>query len=151
VDGAAAALYRQDPRLARDYLTRHTVEAGDRVTARWRDLSKFLLYKFLDGNVKDEHGEVKHPEYPAAWYAAIVAQAGERLRVRKVPAEIEDEKVAKEKVTKTAQSVLALLGARGLAVDEATRAKILATDDAKTLEGWLVRAATAASASEVIE
>ena len=151
VDAAAAALFRQSPRLAKDYVTRYSIEAGDSVTARWRDLSKALLYKYLDGNVKDEHGEVTHPKYPEDWYRAIVADAGERVKARKLVGDLEEERVEKEKVRKTAEALSALLQARGIVLDDETQKKIAATDDLKTLEGWLVRAATASGPGDVFE
>ena len=58
LDLAASDLYKRSPRLARDYLTEYTVAAGDMVVERWRELHKQLLYKYLDGNVRDEHGKI---------------------------------------------------------------------------------------------
>jgi predicted transposase/invertase (TIGR01784 family) len=49
-----------------------------------------------------------------------------------------------------AGAVLAVLAARGIAVDEATRASIEACTDPGRLDRWLARALTAASASEVV-
>jgi hypothetical protein len=151
VDSAALALYGQSPALARDYLTRYTSETGDAVVARWRELGKFLLYKYLDGNVKNEHGDVTHPKYPEAWYRTIAAATGDRLKTRKLVPEEAAEREEKEKVARTAEGVLSLMSARGLAVDDAARKRILETDDRKQVEAWLVRAATAGSAAEVLE
>ncbi len=151
VDRAAAALYEQAPRLARDYLTRYTAEAGAEVVARWKELSKFLLYKYLDGNVKDARGRVTHPEQDEAWRRMVASATGERLKTAKLPAEIEAERAEKEKAAHVAQAVLAVLRARSLEVDEATRGKILAADDRRQLESWLVKAATAPSAAAVVE
>ena len=49
-----------------------------------------------------------------------------------------------------ASSVLMVLVGRGLVVDEMTRQRILRCQDQVKLQGWLVRAATATSAAEVI-
>ena len=76
VDGAAADLFKRSPGLARDYLTRYSVERGERVTARWRKLGEQLLLKYLDGNVRDAQGKVQHPTYPEPWYRALVAAEG---------------------------------------------------------------------------
>ncbi|MBN2370508.1 MAG: C69 family dipeptidase [Vicinamibacteria bacterium] len=81
VEEAARTLYRQAPELARDYLTRHCIEAGDDVTARWRRLGEDLLVKYMDGNVKDAKGEPTHPPYPDAWYRRIVQEHGDVLLV----------------------------------------------------------------------
>jgi dipeptidase len=87
VEEKALALYRQAPELARDYLTSYSVEAGDRVTARWRKLGEQLLVKYMDGNVKDEFGRPKHPRYPDEWYRRIARERGEQLRVVPMPGE----------------------------------------------------------------
>jgi predicted transposase/invertase (TIGR01784 family) len=49
-----------------------------------------------------------------------------------------------------ASAVFTVLAARGIAVSEDVRARIEACDDAATLDRWIARAATAASAEEVI-
>ncbi len=81
IDRAAVALYKQSPELARDYLTRYSVKQGQRVVERWKKLLTFLLWKYLDGNVKDEHGKVTHPGYPMEWYREIVKSTGDKFRV----------------------------------------------------------------------
>jgi hypothetical protein len=47
-------------------------------------------------------------------------------------------------------ALLAVLDARGLACPEELRAAVDGCDDLATLQGWLTRAATAASAREAI-
>lgn len=151
VDSAAAALHAQSPRLAKDYLTRYSVAAGEEVVSRWRELSKHLLYKFLDGNVKDEHGKVTHPGYSENWYRMVAEATGERLRTHKTPAEEALEREKKEKAKAIGDAVLSVLTSRGVAVDDATREKIASTDDLKKLQAWLVKAATAKTAAEAVE
>jgi len=85
VDAAALALHRQSPALARDYLTRYSVDMGEMVTARWRKLGEQLLVKYLDGNVKTPQREVLHPRYPDHWYRRIVEESGDLLREPKTP------------------------------------------------------------------
>ena len=83
----ALALWEQSPQRARDYLTRYSVEQGDLVTARWKRLGDFLLWKYMDGNVKDEYGVAQHPRYPDDWYRRIVAEDDGRLEVKPLPTE----------------------------------------------------------------
>jgi dipeptidase len=151
VDSAALALHKQSPRLAREYLTKYSVNAGEEVVARWRELSKELLYKFLDGNLKDEHGKVKHPGYPEGWYKAVAAATGQKLRTTKSPVEEAAEKLQKEKMKATAESLLSLMSARGIAADAKQKTEILACDDLEKLQGWLVKCATAKTAAAVFE
>lgn len=87
VEEAAATLYRQSPELARDYLTRYSVEEGEKVVARWRKLGEFLIWKYIDGNVRDSQGKVTHPRYPDDWYRRIVKERGESIKVPEKPKE----------------------------------------------------------------
>jgi dipeptidase len=151
IDSGALALYEKSPRLAKDYLTEYTVATGDEVVERWRELGKFLLYKYLDGNVKNEHGDVKHPGYPKEWYHMVAEATGDQLRVNKLEAELKVEEEKKQKCRETAESLLTLLEARGIDVDDDARDKIMKTEKPAKLEKWLVRAATAESAEDVFE
>ena len=80
VEEAALALYKQSPRLAVDYLTRYSVDLGNSTVKRWKSVGEFLLYKYLDGNVKDEFGNVHHPGYPESWYREIAEETGDHFK-----------------------------------------------------------------------
>ncbi len=81
VEKHAETLYRQSPELARDYLTEYSCRQGDMVTARWKKLGEFLIWKYLDGNVRDAKGEVTHPAYSPDWYRRIIKEKGDFIRV----------------------------------------------------------------------
>ena len=149
IDSAALALYKQSPRLAEDYLTAYTKKTGDDVVARWRKLGEHLLYKYVDGNLKTELGEVTHPGYPKSWYEKVAAATGDQLLVGKTEAEKKGEEEAKAKADATAQSLLTFLEARGIAVDAEARDRIMKSGKTSELEKWLVRAATAKTTKEV--
>ncbi|UCH84176.1 MAG: C69 family dipeptidase [Candidatus Latescibacterota bacterium] len=151
VDSGALALYAQSPRLAKDYLTEYSNRCGAMVVARWRELDEQLLYKFLDGNVKNEHGDVEHPGYSEEWYTKIAAATGDHLKVHKLSGERKAEAKAKQKAKTMAESLLALLDARGLEVTAGERERILSTEKPKQLEKWLVRAATAETVADVLD
>jgi len=82
IDQAALALYKESPQLAVSYLTNYSVKTGEETVARWKKLGEYLIYKYLDGNVKDEHGHVTHPGYPKAWYRTIVKETGDKFKMR---------------------------------------------------------------------
>jgi dipeptidase len=151
VDSGALALYAQSPRLAKDYLTAYTLKTGEAVVERWRELGKFLLYKYLDGNMKNELGEVKHPGYPESWYQKVADATGEHLLVLQMESERKAEEAHKAEARKIGQSLLTFLEARGLTVDADARKKIEESEDAGQLKKWLVNAATAESAEEVFK
>lgn len=85
IEAQAKVLYRQDPGLARDFLTAYSCAEGDKVTARWRKLGEFLIWKYLDGNVKNTKGEAQHPPYSPEWYRRIVKEKGESIHMPKTP------------------------------------------------------------------
>jgi dipeptidase len=76
VERAALKLHADSPALARDYLTQYSMKIGDMATARWRKLGEFLLWKYIDGNVRDSQGNVTHPPYPESWYRRIAKEHG---------------------------------------------------------------------------
>lgn len=153
IEQAATIRYKQSPRLAVEYLTDYSERSGEEVVRRWRKLSEFLLVKYLDGNVRDELGNVTHPGYPESWYEKVAAAGGEHLRVNKLTAEIERETADKAKVegrrSALAAAILSVLESRKLAVTEADRTRIQACEEIPTLERWLIAASMAASAEEL--
>lgn len=87
VEEVALSLYEESPERAREYLTEYSVAQGERTTKRWMKLGEELLFKYLDGNVKDEHGKAKHPGYPEGWYRRIAEEDDGLLEVPKKPAD----------------------------------------------------------------
>ena len=82
---------------------------------------------------------------PEEWEAYERAKMAEQdARGALVVAHQEGEIAAK------ASAILAVLAARGISVSEEARARILACREASTLDRWIARAATVASAGEVI-
>jgi dipeptidase len=154
VEQAALALYKQSPRLAVDYLTNYSVACGDDVVQRWRKLSEQLLYKYLDGNVKDAHGHVTHPGYPESWYEKVAAASGEDLKVQKLVEEATREELEKEKTTTRCvalrAAILNLLKSRTMAISADQEAHIQGCEKPEQLEKALLAAATAATTAEVL-
>ena len=132
-------------------MTEYSSATGAEVVDRWRELGKFLLYKYLDGNVKNELGKVTHPGYPESWYQRVAAATGEHLQMIKLEEELEAEAKAKAEARKMGRSVLTLLEAREIEIDIETRARIEESEDLKQLREWLVDAATAESAEGLFE
>jgi len=150
VDAAAQALWEQSPRLAKDYLTEYSADAGNGVVARWNQLFDELLYKYLDGNVKDEFGKPRFRGYPEEWYRMVAEATGDRLAMRKVPAEIAREEEARAEARALAESVVKLLEIRGLALGADHTTRILEEEDQDQLRDWLLAAATAGTVDEVL-
>lgn len=53
IDKAAMALFSKASLLAEDYLTNYTQKCAQDVFKKWKKLGEFLIYKYLDGNMKD--------------------------------------------------------------------------------------------------
>jgi len=84
IETTALHLFKQSPELAREYLTEYSVKEGNDVVKKWKKLGDFLLYKYLDGNLKvftNHKVEVTHPGYPKDWYKRIVEDTGDHLKV----------------------------------------------------------------------
>ncbi len=90
VEEAALTLYEKSPRLAIDYLTQYSVDLGNSTVERWKHVGEFLLFKYLDGNMKDEFGDVHHPGYPESWYREIVEETGDWFEYKLMGEEAEE-------------------------------------------------------------
>ena len=99
IDKAALELYEKDPELAKDFLTNFSVSMGNYTVERWEELFRFLLVKYLDGNIKKEENGVfltnqwgkypivEHPEYPEWWLRTVVKLTGDKFLYREMPEE----------------------------------------------------------------
>lgn len=91
VDAAALQLFQQNPATAIEFLTDYSCNMADMTVSRWKDLSNFLLVKYLDGNVKQEKdGKLlrnpwgyplppKFPGYPDSFKKQIIQDTGGRF------------------------------------------------------------------------
>ncbi len=94
IDAAAAAM---SPAKARKYLTEYSVNTAQQLFGRWVELDRYLLVKYIDGNVKGENadgfidngngrdipGKIEWPGYNEKWKRAVAADNGKVLRVVK--------------------------------------------------------------------
>jgi predicted transposase/invertase (TIGR01784 family) len=98
----------------------------------------------LANKAKFTVGELQAYEKARDEIRQVLEIAEARWAEGKIEGEIEG------KVDGKIESILAFLAARGLPVSHQVRARIEACKDALTLDRWIVRAATAASAEEII-
>lgn len=92
VDSKARAMSES---AAKKYLTKYSVATAQNLFDKWVDLDKYLMVKYIDGNVKKEdangfidNGNGMHipatpawPGYTEKWKRAVVKDAGETLKV----------------------------------------------------------------------
>ena len=95
IDKAAQELYSKDPSAARDFLTDYSTKQTELVHTRWTQLGQFLMVKYLDGNLHEEHngtfkknpyGNPAHAQFPGyspEFYKKIADTTGEKLKMKK--------------------------------------------------------------------
>lgn len=91
IDAAALKLWETNPDLARAFLTDYSSAMANETVYRWKELSNFLLVKYLDGNLKQEkEGEFlrnpygypqppSFPGYPAEWKQMLINETGQKF------------------------------------------------------------------------
>ena len=90
IDRQAAEMYKKSPKKAVKYLTDYSTGAGDRTTAEWKELYKFLFTKYVDGNVKTAvplpegykyvNPKVVQPGYGEEWNRRVAKDTGDKLK-----------------------------------------------------------------------
>ena len=107
VQALNAKVGKMSPGARRGYLTELSVSTAQQLFDRWQKLNGYLLVKYMDGNVKSEHGDVlsfldgdggpahfvdngngkqipdkiQFPGYNEKWKRAVAADNGEVLKV----------------------------------------------------------------------
>lgn len=97
IEATAQELYKSSPEKARQFLTDYSLNRANELFKTWVDLDKYLMVKFIDGNVKkEENGKFKNngqselipaspdqPGYTEVWKKAVVNSNGKTLLVPK--------------------------------------------------------------------
>jgi dipeptidase len=95
VDAEAQKLYGNSPAKAREYLTAYSNRQAAATFQRWKELSRYLLVKYIDGNIKKEQNGTfvankyrttsappDQPPYPEWWLEKIAENTGDKLKVK---------------------------------------------------------------------
>ncbi len=91
-----AAEYNQSKEKGITAINNYSNKASNEMFNRWRQLSEYLLVKYIDGNVKvEKDGKFKdngynktlpeqpeHPRYPDWYYKMIIDDTGDNLKVK---------------------------------------------------------------------
>ncbi|MEN6618432.1 MAG: C69 family dipeptidase [Rikenellaceae bacterium] len=97
IDAAAMMLYKESPEKAIEFLTDYSVNTAQELFDKWVTLDRYLLVKFIDGNIKKQdadgcflnNGSSKtipefpmQPGYSEEWKKAVKENAGAKLIVK---------------------------------------------------------------------
>jgi hypothetical protein len=93
IDDTALIYFKKKPMRAINFLTNYSVKTGNHTENTWKNLSHYLLIKYIDGNIKKEKdgqflkqgGNIpvapSQPGYPEWWRKKIVESTGDKLKV----------------------------------------------------------------------
>ncbi len=84
IEKEALALYATSPERARAYLTEYSKKQAATTVERWKKLGETLIFKYLDGNPKDEYNRPTHPANSDDWYRKIVKETGDSKKVKTI-------------------------------------------------------------------
>jgi len=79
VEQTAVELAAADPGRLTEYLTDYSVTHAEDVVKRWKELGEFLICKYNDGFVKDEHGRPQQAGYPESWLREVLTLRPEQF------------------------------------------------------------------------
>lgn len=91
VEDAALSHYQNSPGKAVDYLTNYSNEMADLTIKRWKKLGEDLILNYIDGIAKNEYYRPKNVGYPDEFKKMIVEESGDKLKMKKLSIEIEQE------------------------------------------------------------
>ncbi len=91
VENKALSLSKISRQDAIEYLNSYSLEMADLTIKRWKKLGEHLIQKYIDGVVKNEFGKVVNVGYPEEFKRAMVELEGDKIRMKKLPSEIEAE------------------------------------------------------------
>jgi dipeptidase len=92
IDKEASLLYKTDPNTAIKFITEYSVNTAQATVERWQELYRYLIVKYIDGNIKkekdgkfekNEYGQPvfpAQPNYPDWWLKEIVKQHGDVIK-----------------------------------------------------------------------
>jgi dipeptidase len=95
VDARAAAIYKENPAAAFDYITDYSVYTGNLLVGKWKSFYQYLFMKYIDGNVKQTEGfqlldngqgkgvpkKPAQPGYGKEWERGVAKETGDRFKV----------------------------------------------------------------------
>ncbi|MBX2975721.1 MAG: C69 family dipeptidase [Ignavibacteriaceae bacterium] len=91
VEGTALALLKDSKGKAVDYLTNYSIEMADITMSSWKKLGENLILKYMDGVKKNEFFKPVNIGYPDDFKKLIVDEAGDKIKMKKLPGENERE------------------------------------------------------------
>jgi dipeptidase len=93
VEKTAVELTKTNPELMTRYLTDYSVERGELIVSKWRELGEYLITKYNDGYVRDDSGNAQEVGYPDDWLEKVVKSRPEQFRLEIKSADVPESKL----------------------------------------------------------
>jgi dipeptidase len=84
VEKTAKELAKDNPALAKRYLTDYSITNAEMIVDRWRALGEHLLTKYNDGYIKDETGRAQESGYSEEWLRKVLEMRPEQFKLPQV-------------------------------------------------------------------
>lgn len=89
IERKALSLSKISGRDAIEFLNNYSSEMADMTVKRWKELSEFLVLKYMDGIVKNEYFKPTNVGYSKEFKKLMVEVDGEKIKMKKLPGELE--------------------------------------------------------------
>ncbi len=93
VEKTAVELAKTNPEMMTRYLTDYSVERGELIVSKWRELGEYLITTYNDGYVRDDSGKAREVGYPDDWLEKVVKSRPEQFRLKEKPVDIPESKL----------------------------------------------------------
>jgi dipeptidase len=91
IENSALALLKESKGKAVDYLTSYSNEMAYNTYSSWKKLGENLIMKYMDGTKKSEFHKPINIGYPEDFKKHIVEEAGDKIKMKKLPGQDERE------------------------------------------------------------
>ena len=81
IEKTALELLKENPKLARNYLTQYSITQGENVINSWKNLGEHLICKYNDGYVKNDKGRPEESGYDLEWLKKVVQERPEQFKL----------------------------------------------------------------------
>jgi dipeptidase len=93
IEATAIKLLKDNPELARRFLTDYSVTRGNLVFTRWQELARYLITKYNDGYIQKKPGRPSEEGYPDTWLKRVIEEKPEQFRLKEKKTGVSESKL----------------------------------------------------------